>query len=415
MAASTRESPPGRTRSIGSSDGLLDPSKIILPEAGFEAFPQSELARRLTEMSLSPATRSALGQAGQALARTYYPELFALFDPTVLDPAHWVAVRARLDPETARIVGLLLLCERARRRDLPEEVAGLIDALEDAGLCGSDPAGGTVWLPGLSLYRFRDAWIVAEPPHFAPTLFLGDDSLALANHLVPPRGGSVLDLCTGPGIQALVCSSTAAAVVAVEFNPVAGSLARVNAALNRRDDVIEVRLGDLYEPVAGEERFDLIVANPPYVPIPGDLPYPFVGDGGGDGLGLTRRIVEGGPRHLTADGRLQTLGITLSDGSQPLVLGEFQGWAAATGLDLSMTVTCHAPASAGSAWTRGMAGTIARYGELDHEEVVRALADGYRQQGATHVCAYFLTGRFGSGNLQLRDVSCDPPRRFWYA
>jgi hypothetical protein len=104
----------------------------------------------------------------------------------------------------------------------------------------------------------------------------------------------------------------------------------------------------------------------------------------------------------------------LSDGSQPLVLDEFQGWAAATGLDLSMTVTCHAPAGPDSAWTRGMSSTITRYGELDPVEVVTALADGYRTQGATHVCAYFLSGRIGSGHLQLRDVSCEPPHRFWY-
>src|SRR5262249_35219396 len=132
IVASTRDSPAARTRSLGTSDGLLDPSKIILPEESFEEFPRSELSQRLTEMRLSPATRSALGQAGHALARTYYSEFLALFDPTVLDPARWVAARARLDPETARVVGLLMLCERAARADLPDEVADLVDALEDA-------------------------------------------------------------------------------------------------------------------------------------------------------------------------------------------------------------------------------------------------------------------------------------------
>src|SRR5919198_5694769 len=151
-----------RTRSLGSSDGLLDPSEIVLPAEIFEAFPQSDLSQRMTEMRLSPATSSALGRAGRALAGAYYPEFLALFDPTVLDPGRWVAARARLDPQTARVVSLLLLCERVRRPELPEEVAELVDALEDAGLCDCDPAEDTVWLPGLCLNRFRDVWILAQ-------------------------------------------------------------------------------------------------------------------------------------------------------------------------------------------------------------------------------------------------------------
>src|SRR5438105_3487058 len=175
MSADANADTAGRTRSLGSSDGLLHPSEIFLPAEISEAFPESELSGRLTEARLSPATSAALGRAGRALARTYYPEFLALFEPDVLDPARWLAARARLDPETARVVALLLLCERVRRADLPEEVAELVDALEAAGLCDRDPAEDAVWLPGLCLYRFRGVWILAQPPHYASTIFLGDD------------------------------------------------------------------------------------------------------------------------------------------------------------------------------------------------------------------------------------------------
>jgi release factor glutamine methyltransferase len=65
--------------------------------------------------------------------------------------------------------------------------------------------------------------------------------------------------------------------------------------------------------VDAEQRFDLIVANPPYVPT-GDVPnlMPDVRDfeprlaldGGADGLTLVRRIVEDAPAHLRPGGRL---------------------------------------------------------------------------------------------------------------
>ncbi len=39
-----------------------------------------------------------------------------------------------------------------------------------------------------------------------------------------------------------------------------------------------------------KSRFDLICMNPPLLPIPSGLGYPFIGDGGPDGLAVTRRV-----------------------------------------------------------------------------------------------------------------------------
>ena len=56
-------------------------------------------------------------------------------------------------------------------------------------------------------------------------------------------------------------------MVATDLNPRALDLARITFALNRT--AVDLRLGDLYQPVAGE-RFDLVTANPPYVMSPPD-------------------------------------------------------------------------------------------------------------------------------------------------
>ena len=75
---------------------------------------------------------------------------------------------------------------------------------------------------------------------------------------------AVLDMGTGSGVCAVFAARHARRVVAVDINPAAVRCARINTLLNHLEHKIEVRLGDLFEPVRGE-RFDLILFNPPFV------------------------------------------------------------------------------------------------------------------------------------------------------
>jgi release factor glutamine methyltransferase len=108
--------------------------------------------------------------------------------------------------------------------------------------------------------------LIVLPEVLNPALFLssGFAAEALGTGLVP-EDAEVLDLGTGSGVLAVAAAATAGRVVAVDVNPQAVRCARLNALLNGREERIEVRLGDLYGPVAGE-RFDLVVSNPPYYP-----------------------------------------------------------------------------------------------------------------------------------------------------
>ena len=91
-------------------------------------------------------------------------------------------------------------------------------------------------------------------------------SNTLANLTLRRPVARVLDVGTGNGIQALLASRHAERVVATDVNERALAFARFNLALNGTQNV-ELRQGSLLEPVAGE-RFDLVVANPPYVISP---------------------------------------------------------------------------------------------------------------------------------------------------
>jgi release factor glutamine methyltransferase len=118
----------------------------------------------------------------------------------------------------------------------------------------------------LVLERVAGFPVVVLPQVFNPKLFWTGELLASAldERLIPP-GASVLDLGTGTGVGALAAARWAGRVVAVDVNPAAVRCARINVLLNEADDRVEVRGGDLFEPVEGE-RFDVVLFNPPYYP-----------------------------------------------------------------------------------------------------------------------------------------------------
>jgi release factor glutamine methyltransferase len=144
-----------------------------------------------------------------------------------------------------------------------------------------------VVLPGV-LRPPSDCWLLAE------VVRTGE----LASH------AAVLDVFTGSGALAVAAAlEGAACVAAVDVSRRAVLNARLNARLNG----VRVRSlrGDLFTPVGGH-RYDLILANPPYLPSPDDeLPIRGAArawDGGVDGRLLLDRLCEQATDHLTAGG-----------------------------------------------------------------------------------------------------------------
>jgi release factor glutamine methyltransferase len=117
-------------------------------------------------------------------------------------------------------------------------------------------------------------------------------------------GRDVLDIGTGSGALALAAARAgAASVTAVDLSRRSIAATWLNARLH--GEVVSVRRGDLFAPVAGR-RFDLVVANPPYVPAEtAELPRyrkARCWDAGRDGRALLDRICAGVTDVLTPDG-----------------------------------------------------------------------------------------------------------------
>ncbi|MBN8204677.1 methyltransferase [Microbacterium esteraromaticum] len=139
-------------------------------------------------------------------------------------------------------------------------------------------------------------------------LGVGGASRTLAELVIPTPVERALDLGTGCGIQALLVSRHAGAVVATDISERALAYAELNAYLNGVRN-IEFRLGSLFEPVAGES-FDLIVSNPPFVITPrvAGVPAYEYRDGGLIGDALVERFLREVPTHLSPGGVAQLLG-----------------------------------------------------------------------------------------------------------
>ncbi|MFQ5737468.1 MAG: methyltransferase [Acidobacteriota bacterium] len=107
--------------------------------------------------------------------------------------------------------------------------------------------------------------ILVLPRVFNPKIFFTGEFLADHLDRVPiPAGASVLDMGTGTGAASMVAALHCDRIVAVDLNPAAVRCARINALLNRVEDRVEVREGNLFGPV-GEEKFDVVLFNPPYL------------------------------------------------------------------------------------------------------------------------------------------------------
>lgn len=138
--------------------------------------------------------------------------------------------------------------------------------------------------------------------------------VAICEYAARPNAGPLrlLDLCTGSGAVALALAAALpqADIVATDLSAAALDCAKANARALLLERVVFYH-GDLFEPVVGQ-RFDLIVANPPY--LAEDDPHLVRGDlrheprcalvGGRTGLEVLDAIIAAAAAHLHEGGWL---------------------------------------------------------------------------------------------------------------
>lgn len=220
--------------------------------------------------------------------------------------------------QSAQQEGRLLLA-KVWQKDFLHLVTGLEDSLADAD-----------WEKYCSLVKKRGDY---EPLHYLlgekefmslpfqvspavliprwDTEILVQEALEMLKDKKKP---SLLDLGTGSGVIALSLAYylSTAEVVAIDISPEALKIAKENAVNLGVESRVKFLQGHLFAPLEPEEKFDLIVSNPPYLSneemknLPRDVQKEPVQAlaGGEDGLDFYRKIAAAVKNYLVPDGHL---------------------------------------------------------------------------------------------------------------
>ena len=261
----------------------------------------------------------------------------------------------------------------------------------------ADDSGSGQWWIGSDL----DEAALGGPLPEDHVLGVGGASLTLAGLQLPTPAERALDIGAGCGIQALRARAHAAHVVATDISPRALSFTRLNALLNGIDG-IEVRLGSLFEPVAGEQ-YDRVVSNPPFVITPrvADVPAYEYRDGGMVGDDVVAAFVKGVGAHLAPGGVAQLLGNWETRDGMP-GLQRVRGWVESSPVPLDAWIVEREsldPLSYAELWVRD-GGTLP--GTPGFARLVDAWLDDFAARAVTEVgFGYLLLRRPADGTPTL--------------
>ncbi len=256
--------------------------------------------------SAPPATLRAFGRKlasiGVSLgAATPIVRAASAVSPALRRPIQAFHLR-RLDTPVGHAMRMFLFSDPVTSDQARAAFGDLTGELLDIGLLEQRNDGGVV--SPFVLGVLDDLFILSDDlAHGLDAVMgFGATTIELCGAAFPRQNVQrVLDLGCGSGTGALLLARRARAAVGVDINPRAVALSKINAAINGIVNV-EFRVGDLFAPVAGE-TFDLIVSQPPFVPMPAGVGAATFLYGGPRGDELSLTLLSRLTPHLAPRGR----------------------------------------------------------------------------------------------------------------
>ena len=272
--------------------------------------------------------------------------------------------------------------------------------------------GGYTLISRLGLY-----FVVSANPYYATAtadnadVYMGPDSYTLINALAArahqlPTSGDALDLCCGSGIAGMSTLPWRPGLqwTGIDLSPGTVATANFNAMLNGYDQSYRAVQSNLFEAVSGR-TFDLVVANPPFIPVPDGISYPIYGAGGSDGRLVLAPLLRALPKHLTPSGRAIIYGEGLSTEGRLLIEPDMdvlrdQGW------DVRVTIFSEVTIER-ALYTLGH--MLARMKPPRLPEIVH-WRDLFRQLHVDRYVKFIIDVQRGSGECSVSRVCPDPEK-----
>jgi methylase of polypeptide subunit release factors len=167
---------------------------------------------------------------------------------------------------------------------------------------------------------------------------------------------------------------------------------------------VEVLHSNLYAAVPGG-AYDLIIANPPFLPVPPGVHYAMCGHGGEDGMVILKPLLEGIPERLTPAGTALVYAEGVGDAEGPFVRHLLNDLARRERLDAQLVVTSRLSVKSALVLKAASLGRLKRQPAAELAEW-RAL---YQRLLATHTYNYLVRIRRGQGHIG-QIMAFDPHR-----
>lgn len=315
----------------------------------------------------------------QSISNTAYPQ-------QVIERLH-----RTVNSDLSVILQLFCLARHVPENTIPTTWRSVIRTLEKSGIIRR--VDDCCTMAPLCFYIVDGLIYIAEYPNPLFSIYFGEDSHALLAHkrLLTPNRARVLDLCSGAGIQGLSYGAQATEIHLVELNPIAGKLAEVNAAINCPNTNVTVHVIDLVEYLETIiSEFDLVLCNPPLVPIPDCYLFNQVSHGGWDGIRFLRPILTKLDKLFSLGGQFITVGVSACVDGRPVIEECLCSSLAGFNVTTTLTYLRSLPLSKQGKWLQMIHDSLLNFGLGQNATDIDSLFEAYRDYGVESVIFYTL-------------------------
>jgi release factor glutamine methyltransferase len=347
----------------------------------------------------------------QTLRESGYRQFYLAFGDANLRQKDWTLGAKSISGPLLDLLKLFLLQQPVPRKRAVSLLGE--DGIQELRNCGIllEKSGALKSDAFLLIYcRGHAMFCQMKPDTYA---YFGDDSLALVTYQTPAPGGRVLDLCCGPGIQSYIAATYAAKVTGVEIRKETWRVAQLNRRLNdaQRVEFVCSSAEDFAE--ANNEKFDRILFNPPLVPMVPGYKFAFVGNGGADGLDVTRRIVSLYHKKLATDGTLEFIGVELGRKDRPMDCAEVKAIARRHALGGRVHLLSQHPIKPLAPLFESLVFSLARDNGMDADEARKILSKHFAKLKADAYWLFFASLHRASSAADKKVSVVDVSKSFW--
>jgi hypothetical protein len=280
-----------------------------------------------------------------------------------------------------------------------------INILRYAGLI--DVRGNEI-VRKVKLSCFSNWLCVADSPSDGnSSVYIGDDSLIFSEFISKGEyAESGLDMGFGSGISSVALAERCKDVTAFDVVPQCIEAGKLTAMLNGCENSIRFFNSDITR-FTPPRRYDVIIGNPPGVPVPQGFQYSPAGFGGPDGLEFVGLFIQRAFDWCSVNGQVKMRFQSVGDEQEPFILPYVREWADSHNFDVEVTIDSTIPIEVRTALS--VRNVLKLSPELIIRDVFRRFDDHMDSIGATTYSTILMTAKRSNGH---KFESIGPPIDF---